>query len=139
LKELAELVGALNPNGTGNAAKLLADPWRYLADCFEGPGRRVRSAEEVELPSAAAIAGWHSRLTDSDDGRGARRYLRKRGISREVVRELKIGWDSDKKVLTFPMYDANGELVAFKTRGLRRTDQMRNCAGSGRAWPIYPE
>lgn len=121
-----------------SGSHLLADPLRYLMP-YLNDGRRIRKAVDIPLPTSAAIARWQSRLWAKDEGpRAARRFLRKRGISNEVIRDAKIGWDGDRQVLVFPMY-RKGELVAVQTRVPRKGYKMRNWEGKGRPWPLCPE
>lgn len=137
-KERGEFIRALAAviDDCPNGSALLADPLRYLARCFNGPGRRVVTADEAPPPSAAHAKGWHSRLFDENSVGLA--YLLERGFTREVIRAARIGWNDDKQVLTFPMW-RDGELVACKTRKPRDKAKMINLAGTGRAWPLYPE
>lgn len=98
-------------------------------------GTRGRRAESESLPSLASVEGWHARLL-GPDGREARAYLAGRGVSRRGLGIERVGFDG--KRLTFPMFDAAGELVAFKRRLPEDGAQMKAPKGSGRPWPLYP-
>jgi hypothetical protein len=126
LEALAERTGAPSLGG------FLSDPFHWLAPFAAGPG--LRRGRAVELPSLASIDGWARRLM-TRDGRVARRYLARRGISSEVIETARIGWDG--KRLTFPMFHES-ELVGFKTRLPRAGAQLRSVPGAGRPWPLYP-
>src|SRR5690606_37565164 len=43
-----------------------------------------------------AVDWYHDRLLNAPDARGARDYLRSRGLSGEVARQFKIGWAPDE-------------------------------------------
>lgn len=98
-------------------------------------GTRARRAEPEPLPSLASVEGWHVRLMGSG-GAQARAYLAGRGVSLREVESHWLGFNG--KALTFPMFDGDGELVAFKTRLPKDGAQMKAIAGSGRPWPLYP-
>lgn len=97
--------------------------------------RELDSNDVPDLPSMGAILGWHSRLWSEPEPLDW--LTERRGISRKVIEQARIGWDVGRRVLTFPMYHG-GELVAYKTRGLWAGAQMVNCKGHGRPWPLYP-
>ncbi len=43
-----------------------------------------------------AVEWYHQRLLESPDARGARDYLRSRGIDGELARQFKLGWAPDE-------------------------------------------
>jgi len=104
-----------------------------IAGALRRHGQKRRRREPEPLPSIGSIEGWHVRLLALA---GPLAYLAERGVSGPPVRAHRIGWDG--KRLTFPMFDAAGELVAFKTRLPKSGAQMMAPAGSGRPWPLYP-
>jgi len=107
-----------------------------IVAALRGRGHRTRRREPKPLPSLASIAGWHARLL-GPDGDEAQRYLAGRGVSLDVIRSERLGWNG--VAITFPMFDAAGvELAGFKTRAPNPRAQMLAPAGSGRAWPLYP-
>jgi hypothetical protein len=99
-----------------------------------GSRRRDRRAEPEPLPSLTTVDGWAARLLTSPE---PLRYLTgTRGLSLDVIRAARIGWDGQR--LVFPMF-RGGELVAAKWRLPKAGGQMRSWAGNGRPWPLYPE
>jgi len=56
-------------------------------------------------------------------------------VSLREVQRNRIGWN--RKALTFPMFDGDGELTGFKTR-LPKDDAKMNCPSGKRPWPLYP-
>ena len=76
---------------------------------------------------------WHLRLICEPEPLA---YLAGRGVSKRELQNNWIGWDGER--LTFPMFDAARELVAFKTRLPKPGAQMRSWPGNGRPWPLYP-
>jgi len=107
-----------------------------IVAALRGRGQRTRCREPEPLPTSATVAGWHRRLL-GPDGREARRYLAGRGVSLDVIRSARLGWNGT--CLTFPMFEAVGlDLAGFKTRLPKDGAQMKAIAGSGRPWPLYP-
>jgi hypothetical protein len=101
LRELAKTVGA--PGGW----HLLDNAPEYLSGYLDSQVRTDR--EPGQLPSPASIHGRHSRLwtvTDAIDY-----LLRERGLTEHTIRQNELGWESDPPAFTFPVYDAQGELV----------------------------
>jgi hypothetical protein len=98
-REVAAVVGA--PGG----GALLADPLRYLSDYLETETRTDRDPEQ--LPTLASIHGRASRLFTVPDAIG--HLLTKRGLTERTLRRARVGWDGS--AFTFPIYDAQGELV----------------------------
>ena len=98
-------------------------------------GTRARRAEPGPLPTLASVESWHVRLM-GPHGAEARAYLAGRGVSLNEVEGNCLGLNG--KALTFPMFDGDGELVAFKTRLPKDSAQMINVPGGGRPWPLYP-
>jgi hypothetical protein len=137
LRELADAVGA--PNG----AVVKDDPLQHLAPLTWG--RKSASAESplASLPAGEQVAGWHDALLAS--GEPLRYLTDARGVSPDLIKSerLGVGWDSERRLLTFPMYYSNGAgerwLVGFKTRAPKAGARMDNCAGKGRPWPLYPD
>ena len=112
---------------------LLEDP-RPFVKMLPSSGRRTLAAGKVAgLPSEAEFAGWARRLLAEPE---PLRWLRdERVVSLDVIEEQGIGWDGER--LTFPMFGADGALVAAKHRKARNGAQMRSWPGGGRAWPLY--
>jgi hypothetical protein len=112
--------------------KLLEPAWAWAQW-----GHRAHPGAAAEpLPGDGAVAGAASGLLSSG---GPLAWLTEaRGIAETVIRDNRIGWNIDRRALWFPMYDAAGELVAFKWRFPRDGAQMRSWPGGGRRWPLYP-
>jgi hypothetical protein len=130
-RDVAEVVDA------PHAFALLADPLRYLAPFLDGPSHR-RKPPSRELPSNDQLRHYIKRLRSSE-GAAARRYLLRRGISRDVIRQARIGWN--RTCLVFPLR-RRGELVNVKLRQPRNGAQMRGWPGlraDDGAFPLYPE
>lgn len=127
---VAEAVGA--PGGHA----IIAHPERWLTP-LTGEQRRRAGAESGRLPSVGAIEGCASVLF-TDEGRRALRWLtRTRGLTLEVIKAERIGFDRARRVLVFPMF-RRGELVAAKQRAA--AGNMRWYAGCRKnSWPLYPE
>ena len=105
-----------------------------IVAALRGRGHHTRRREPEPLPTSATVAGWHARLL-GPDGREAGRYLARRCVSLREVQRNRIGWN--RKALTFPMFDGDGELTGFKTR-LPKDDAKMNCPSGKRPWPLYP-
>ncbi len=98
---------------------------------------RHRTADAPPLPHLDEVDDWHLSLR-LREGRRARRYLVRRGISRRVMREHRIGWDGAR--LVFPMDGPTGQLAAIKTRVPAQGARMMKPKGSGAwTWPLYPQ
>jgi hypothetical protein len=127
LRNLARAVGCRPVELLERADEILAD---LLVS--NGPGLR---GEVKPIPSGAVIAKNHRALLRSN---GPLAYLTGvRGVRRGVVRGERIGLNKGGR-LTFPMFDGEGKLVAYKTRAPRSGGNMRSIGGAGRAWPLYP-
>jgi hypothetical protein len=104
LREVVEAVGA--PGGWD----LLDNPLRYLSDYLET--ETYLSRKPAPLPSRASIDGCVSRLYTEP---AAIDYAtRTRGLTEPTLRRARVGWDGS--AFTFPIYDAQGELVNWIRR-----------------------
>lgn len=108
---------------------LLTDPRPALLAA--GAKARRNDRPPPPLPSLGLIGGWHSRLMEKQNV-VALNYLLGRGVSLEVIKRFRIGWDGTR--LTFPM---RGRFV--KTRKPHDGAQMWTWPGKDRPWPLYPE
>ncbi len=84
-------------------------------DANAGPERKER--QEAMAAMEKAVAWYHERLLKSPDARGAREYLRSRGISGDVARQFKLGWAPDE-------WDA-------LTRALKLNEKVLSATGLG--------
>jgi hypothetical protein len=104
LREVVETVGA--PGGWD----LLDNPLSYLSAYLETETRLSR--EPAPLPSRASIDGYVSRFYTEP---AAIDYAtRTRGLTERTLRRARVGWDGS--AFTFPIYDAQGELVNLVRR-----------------------
>ncbi len=78
------------------ALRLLADRAgiELHEDANAGPALKERR-EALDVMDRA-VAWYHQRLLESPDARGAREYLKSRGIGGEVARQFKLGWAPDE-------------------------------------------
>jgi hypothetical protein len=133
LRELAACVGA--PGG----GAVLSEPLRWLGE----PSARTTTNDPAELPSTANLAGWQSRLFSD----AALLYLTdERGLTEETIRAFGIGYDCDDKAFTFPVYDADGELVQLVRRYWPKVPRDRRSGKripykvlKGRQAALYPQ
>jgi hypothetical protein len=122
LREVAKVVGA--PGGDA----LLSDPLRYLSDYLEAATRTDREPEQ--LPSLASIDGRASRLLTVPEAIDY--LLTERGLTEDTITKHRIGWESDPPAFTFPIYDAQGELVNVVRRPLPHISGPKYVAMRGR-------
>ena len=107
LREVVAIVGA--PDGS----LLLDHPHQYLAD-YLTHSALAAGRKAAPLPLDATLAGWQSRLWTEDAQLDYLIY--ERGLSEDTIREAGLGWISDQRALTIPVYDAHGELVSVVRR-----------------------
>jgi hypothetical protein len=112
------------------AEQLLNDPRPALL-AAGAKGRRQGERPPPPLPGLGFISGWHSRLLEQQNV-AALNYLLGRGVSLEVIKRFRIGWDGHR--LTFPMRRG-----LLKTREPRDGANMKCWPGKDRDWPLYPE
>ncbi len=97
-------------------------------DAATTPARRERRAALDAMERA--VAWYHDRLLHAPDARGARDYLRSRGIGGELARQFRIGWAPDEwDALARALDLSDAALVAsglgFVNRRERRQDALR--------------
>jgi DNA primase len=83
------------------------------------------------------VEGWASALWSHSDPLG---YLREtRGLSDETIRAYKLGYDSSRNAIVFPVYE-DGELVYVKVRYLdpAANPKTRNSRGPSHLYPSLP-
>lgn len=131
LRELAKAVGA--PGG----GVLLQEPLAYLDGYLEAEARTDR--EPDPLPTDASIHGRASRLFTVQEPLDY--LLRKRRLTEATIREHEIGWDGS--AFTFPIRDAQGELVNLVRRPLPTEEpKYRGLRGRNRhngGIQLYPD
>jgi len=77
-----------------------------------------------------AVDWYHARLLDAPEARGARDYLRKRGLAGEVARNFKLGWAPDDwdalcRDLKLPTDVLRDTGLAFTNKAGRMQDSFR--------------
>jgi len=112
------------------ALRLLADRAgiELHEDVNAGPARQERQAALAAMERA--VAWYHERLIESPDARGAREYLRSRGISGETARQFNLGWAPDEWDALTNALKLNEKLLlatglGFVNKRDRRQDALR--------------
>jgi hypothetical protein len=105
LRALADAVGA------PSASYVLEDPLKWLGEFCEQdtPSEEPRRA----LPSIGSIGNKVLRLRGNHR---ALSYMASRGLTKQTLRRNGVGWETDPPALTFPIKNAQGELVNFIRR-----------------------
>jgi len=113
-----------------DALRLLADRANVVLreDANAGPARKERQGSFAVMERA--VAWYHDRLLESPDARGARDYLRSRGISGETARQFKLGWAPDEwdaltNALKLNEKVLEGTGLGFVNKRSRRQDALR--------------
>lgn len=148
---LHEIVGKSTPSASIN---LELETWNCFAGCKTPPlnvlvahvltlspedvpkPRRLRkNLDKVNLPSAAKVEAWHQRLMN-DEGvfQEWRELLAARGISRDTLREHRIGGDARR--ITIPVY-VDGELKNVRYYSPDHKPKFTVVPGNSTAW-LYP-
>jgi len=113
-----------------DAVRLLADRAgiELHEDANAGPARKERQAALDAMQRA--VAWYHDRLLNAPDARGAREYLKSRGINGELARRFQLGWAPDdwdalctSLDLTPKLLEATG--LGFVNKRKRRQDALR--------------
>lgn len=95
------------------------------------PRDKIKSNGKSAFPSLGKIAGWSSNLLDSQEPLDY--ILNHRGLSREVIKQYSIGWNSngvDGGRFTIPIIE-NGELVNVRMYSPTAKNKMLNVSGHG--------
>lgn len=95
-------------------------------------GQSKERARRKRLTEAMgdAVEWYHDRLLNSPDARGARDYLRQRGLSGDIARQFKLGWAPDDwdllaRELGQPADVMQDVGLAFRNRRNRMQDSFR--------------
>ena len=114
-----------------DAVRLLADRAgiELHDNANAGPARKER--QELMDVMDRAVAWYHERLLLSPDARGAREYLRSRGIDGAVARQFQLGWapdewDSLASALKLSEKVLLGTGLGFVNKRERRQDALRS-------------
>jgi DNA primase len=113
-----------------DALRLLADRAgiELHDDANAGPARKER--QETMAAMEKAVAWYHERLLTAPDARGAREYLKIRGIGGDIARQFRLGWAPDEwdglakglKLTEKILMDTG---LGFVNKGDRRQDALR--------------
>lgn len=95
-----------------------------------GEGRDRQKRKALYEAMTKAVEWYHHRLLESPDARGARDYLRKRGLSGDIARTYKLGWapddwDSLARDLKLPPDVLREVGLAFTNKAGRMQDSFR--------------
>ena len=75
--------------------KLAAKAGVQLRYTTGGEGRERQKRKQLVEVVGRAVAWYHERLLTAPDARGARDYLRRRGLAGDVARSFQLGWAPD--------------------------------------------
>jgi DNA primase len=113
-----------------DALRLLADRAgiELHDDANAGPARKER--QDAMAAMDRAVEWYHERLLTAPDARGAREYLRSRGIGGEIARQFKLGWAPDEwdaltNALKLNEKALNATGLGFVNKRDRRQDALR--------------
>lgn len=103
-----------------------------------GEHRDKKAGDKEERLSEAKVLGWHNNLMGSRHELTV--FMERRGLTEETLRRFKIGWDSDTRRYTIPIYDFEGNLVNVRRYS---TDpgsfaKITNALGHGSPPRLYP-
>jgi DNA primase len=97
-------------------------------DVNAGPERKER--QEAMAAMDRAVTWYHEQLLTAPSARGAREYLRSRGIDGDVARRFKLGWAPDEWDGLATALDLKGKVLSSTGLGFinkrdRRQDSLR--------------
>lgn len=112
------------------SVRLLADRAGITLHEDESAAPARREKAECMAAMDAAVSWYHQRLLESPDARGARDYLKSRGISGDVARQFKIGWAPDEwdalsNALKLTPKVLEGTGLGFVNKRDRKQDALR--------------
>lgn len=157
------MVCPLHPDTTRSASlNVLKGTWFCQAGCGGGTVEQLIDAEDTWVspkgrvsnghrPARASVApsdevskgkvrGWHAALLDGHPAR-LEALMEARGVNEETIRDFQIGWDSDRRVYTIPIWSHKGEIwnvrrYDLKPRGDRRKMWSVKGMGAPRLYPV---
>ncbi len=121
-----------------DALRLLADRAgiELHEDANAGPARKER--QEALGAMERAVTWYHERLLEAPDARGAREYLRSRGIDGEVARRFKLGWAPDEwDALTNSLKLNEKVLLATGLGFVNKRDRRQDALRARIIFPIF--
>lgn len=122
---IGQLISELKKNGHagGNGSvSASGDNGGFEANVIDIRSGRRRRRRRQQLPGFGRVNGWNSSLLK--DSERLAELLRERGITRETVENLLIGWDKDSGSYTLP-FVVDGELVNVKHYRLHPDEEQR--------------
>jgi hypothetical protein len=114
LRALADAVGAPGPS------YVLEYPRRWLSEFCEQD--TATGEPRWSLPSPESVSNRASRLRKN---RSALAYMASRGLTKRTLRRNGVGWENEALAFTFPINNAQGELVNFIRRPYPTVDPDR--------------
>jgi DNA primase len=110
--------------------KLAARVGIQLSYTTGGEGKERQRRKRLTDAMQEAVEWYHERLLKAPDARGARDYLKSRGIAGDIARQFKIGWAPDdwdqlSRSLGQPADVLRDTGLAFMNRGNRLQDAFR--------------
>ena len=120
------------------ALRLLADRAgiELHEDVNAGPARKERQAALAAMEEA--VEWYHERLLNSPDARGAREYLRSRGINGETARQFKLGWaPAEWDALTNALKLNEKVLLATGLGFVNKRDRRQDALRARVIFPIF--
>jgi DNA primase len=120
------------------ALRLLADRAgiELHDDANAGPALKERR-EALEVMDRA-VSWYHQRLLESPDARGAREYLKSRGIGGDVARQFKLGWAPDEwDALSTELKLSEKALLATGLGFVNKRDRRQDALRARVIFPIF--
>ncbi len=105
------------------------EPWLLSSN---GAGFR---REPPVPPSLGAVCGWHSALLSS--GRPLAYLTERRGLTVETLHAYGVGWDTDRRVLTFPAWKDGTPAYLYRRKPVDG-DRMIAMGGPRPPYPDLP-
>ena len=123
------------------AVESLAAKSGYQLTYTSGTESKDRQRRKKLVEAMALAADWyHERLLSAPDARGARDYLRSRGLAGEVARQFKIGWAPDDwDALSLALTKDHGVTAdVLRDTGLAFTNKRGKLQDAFRARVLFP-
>src|ERR1017187_5403611 len=120
------------------ALRLLADRAGIELHEDVNAGPALKDRKEALAAMERAVEWYHEQLLESPDARGARDYLRSRGISGETARQFKLGWAPDEwDALTNSLKLTEKLLLATGLGFVNKRDRRQDALRARVIFPIF--
>jgi DNA primase len=120
------------------ALRLLADRAGIELHEDVNAGPALKDRKEALAAMERAVEWYHERLLESPEARGARDYLRSRGISGETARQFKLGWAPDEwDALTNSLKLTEKVLLATGLGFVNKRDRRQDALRARIIFPIF--